>query len=169
MLFRSILTNKALDTFKITDFGISTQVKENMTTVKRTCAGTPWYMAPEVILDEPYSYGADIWSLGCLCFELFCGKRPYASFGGMQAMFQMVQHNSPIVVCEPETKKLFYNPNNIDILDFLQQCWMVKASERPKAAQLLEHPFLNQKEGIKTIPAVEIGRASCRERVSSPV
>ena len=44
----------------------------------------------------------------------------------------------------------------VDILDFLQQCWMVKASERPKAAQLLEHPFLNQKEGIKTIPAVEM-------------
>ena len=85
----NILTNKALDTFKITDFGISTQVKENMTTVKRTCAGTPWYMAPEVILDEPYSYGADIWSLCCLCFELFCGARPDGAVGGIEAMFQV--------------------------------------------------------------------------------
>lgn len=50
------MTDKDRTIFKISDFGISVQVKEKMTTVKRTCAGTPWYMAPEVVLDKPYSF-----------------------------------------------------------------------------------------------------------------
>jgi len=39
--------------------------------------GTPWYMAPEVILEKPYAYEADIWSLGCIVFELVSGIKPY--------------------------------------------------------------------------------------------
>ena len=135
--------------YKITDFGISTQVKEKMTTIKRTCAGTPWYMAPEVILDKPYSYAADIWSLGCLTFELFCGKRPYASFGGMQAMFQMIQKISPIESCTPHTKYLFNLPENTTLLDFLNQCWRSNPIERPKAGKLLNHPFVRKKSKKK--------------------
>lgn len=40
--------------------------------------GTPWYMAPEVILEKPYSFEADIWSLGCIIYELVCGQKPYS-------------------------------------------------------------------------------------------
>lgn len=135
--------------YKITDFGISTQVREKMTTVKRTCAGTPWYMAPEVILDKPYSYAADIWSLGCLTFELFCGRKPYASFGGIQAMFQMIQNISPIESCTPHTKHLFSLSENAALLDFLNQCWRSNPVERPKAGKLLSHPFVRKKSKKK--------------------
>jgi len=32
--------------------------------------GTPYYMAPEVMNNSPYSYPADVWSLGCVVYEL---------------------------------------------------------------------------------------------------
>eukprot|EP00826_Nyctotherus_ovalis_P014883 TRINITY_DN14188_c0_g1_i4.p1 TRINITY_DN14188_c0_g1~~TRINITY_DN14188_c0_g1_i4.p1 ORF type:complete len:327 (+),score=89.82 TRINITY_DN14188_c0_g1_i4:73-1053(+) len=146
------------DQYKITDFGISTQVREKMTTVKRTCAGTPWYMAPEVILDKPYSYAADIWSLGCLTFELFCGRKPYASFGGMQAMFQMIQNISPIEGCTPHTKYLFNLAENATLLDFLNQCWRSNPAERPKAGKLLSHPFVRKKSKKKKAKKAKKGK-----------
>ena len=63
--------------FKIADFGVATEVIGKNSNTKRTETGTAWYMAPEVIRSEPYSYPIDIWSLGCIVFELVCGKRPY--------------------------------------------------------------------------------------------
>ena len=64
----NILTCTKQAIFKIADFGISTEVIEQMSTCKRSVAGTPWYMAPEVILGQPYSFGVDIWSLGCVLY-----------------------------------------------------------------------------------------------------
>ena len=37
-------------------------------------AGTPQYIAPEVLRGEPYSYGADWWSCGILLYEMLAGK-----------------------------------------------------------------------------------------------
>ena len=79
---------------KIADFDISTQVC-GLNTKQRSCVGTPWYTAPEVILVEPYSYSADIWSLGCTVFQLATGTCPYEGYGAVQAMFQIVHSGCP--------------------------------------------------------------------------
>ena len=50
--------------FKIADFGVATEVIGRNTNTKRTETGTAWYMAPEVIKSEPYSYPIDIWAVG---------------------------------------------------------------------------------------------------------
>lgn len=50
--------------FKIADFGVATEVIGKNSNTKRTEIGTPWYMAPEVIRSEPYSYSIDIWAVG---------------------------------------------------------------------------------------------------------
>lgn len=34
-------------------------------------------MSPEVILEKPYAFDADIWSFGCILFELVCQQKPY--------------------------------------------------------------------------------------------
>lgn len=41
-------------------------------TTKRQC-GTPYYVAPEMVLEQPYSYPVDVWALGVIVFEMLIG------------------------------------------------------------------------------------------------
>lgn len=61
---------------KIGDFGIS-RVLSNSSELANTSIGTPYYISPEVCKGEPYDYKADIWSLGCILYELCSLKHPF--------------------------------------------------------------------------------------------
>ena len=54
-------------TIKIGDFGIS-KVLDN--TSAKTFVGTPYYLSPEVCENRPYDFKSDLWSLGCILYEL---------------------------------------------------------------------------------------------------
>lgn len=73
----NILMDKSEIRYKIADFGVATEVIGKNSNTHRTNTGTPWYMAPEVIKNEAYSYSIDIWAVGCILYELISGKRPY--------------------------------------------------------------------------------------------
>jgi NIMA (never in mitosis gene a)-related kinase len=60
--------------FKLGDFGLAKSLN-NEIEFATTCVGTPYYMSPEVLLDKPYSPLCDIWSLGCVIYEL-CSLHP---------------------------------------------------------------------------------------------
>jgi len=60
---------------KIIDFGLSKRSKDKNATLS-TIAGTPYYMAPEVLEGE-YNYKCDIWSLGVLMYVLVSGYLPF--------------------------------------------------------------------------------------------
>ena len=64
---------------KLVDFGFSQRIEKKMT---NTFAGTPEYMAPEVVLGVGHSKAADLWSLGVVVFEMLSGKPPFWSFDG---------------------------------------------------------------------------------------
>uniref|UniRef100_A0A183CDE5 non-specific serine/threonine protein kinase n=1 Tax=Globodera pallida TaxID=36090 RepID=A0A183CDE5_GLOPA len=57
------------DTVKLADFGHSLQQKAERSFAQTVC-GTPYYMAPERILEEMYTTKSDIWSVGCILYEL---------------------------------------------------------------------------------------------------
>ena len=44
-------------------------------------AGTPYYMAPECINNQPYDFKADVWSLGCVLYEMMAFKSPFYADG----------------------------------------------------------------------------------------
>ena len=60
---------------KVADFGFCKTVSKGDLT--QTMVGSPIYMAPEILLGEPYQLSADIWSLGVCLFEMLFGKCPY--------------------------------------------------------------------------------------------
>lgn len=62
------------ETVRLIDFGLSKASKNGKTL--STVAGTPYYMAPEV-LEGSYSKQADIWSLGVLLYTLVSGYLPF--------------------------------------------------------------------------------------------
>jgi len=61
---------------KLTDFGLSAQVND---TVRRrtSMVGTPFWMAPEIILKNSYGSEIDVWSLGIMTIEMIDGEPPH--------------------------------------------------------------------------------------------
>lgn len=62
---------------KIVDFGFAKKIGRNEKTW--TFCGTPDYMAPEIVMNHGHDFGADLWSVGVLIFELLCGRPPFAA------------------------------------------------------------------------------------------
>eukprot|EP00818_Percolomonas_sp_WS_P008760 CAMPEP_0117445926 /NCGR_PEP_ID=MMETSP0759-20121206/6060_1 /TAXON_ID=63605 /ORGANISM="Percolomonas cosmopolitus, Strain WS" /LENGTH=1113 /DNA_ID=CAMNT_0005238143 /DNA_START=344 /DNA_END=3685 /DNA_ORIENTATION=- len=54
---------------KLGDFGIS-KILDGTQVLARTMVGTPYYLSPELVNDEPYGMKSDIWSLGCILYNL---------------------------------------------------------------------------------------------------
>ena len=59
---------------KIGDLNVSKIIKGGYA-LAQTQTGTPFYLAPEIWKDLPYNYKCDIWSVGCIIYEL-CTSRP---------------------------------------------------------------------------------------------
>mmetsp|Transcript_24296 Transcript_24296/g.11661 ORF Transcript_24296/g.11661 Transcript_24296/m.11661 type:complete len:94 (-) Transcript_24296:87-368(-) len=54
-----------------------------------TQTGTPYYASPEVWQDKPYDYKSDMWSLGCVIYELATLKPPFRA-NDMQGLYRRV-------------------------------------------------------------------------------
>ena len=59
---------------KLGDLNVSKVVKNRLA---YTQTGTPYYASPEVWADKPYDYKSDIWSVGCVLYELCALKPPF--------------------------------------------------------------------------------------------
>lgn len=124
----NILTTKE-GLVKLADFGVATKLTDANTGV----AGTPYWMAPEVIsMHEEIVAASDIWSLGCTVIELYTGNPPYHDLNPMSACYRIVQDPQP-----PLPDEMSANLEN-----FLLKCLVKDPSERADATSLLRHPWI---------------------------
>ncbi|XP_076920785.1 mitogen-activated protein kinase kinase kinase NPK1-like [Bidens hawaiensis] len=120
---------------KLADFGASKKVVELATmTGAKSMKGTPYWMAPEVILQTGHSFSADIWSVGCTVIEMATGKPPWSQqYQEVAALFHIgtTKAHPPI-------------PDHLsaDAKDFLLKCLQKEPDLRPNASELLQHPFV---------------------------
>jgi len=145
---------------KITDFGLSKLLDEQ--TVMNTYVGTPTYIAPEVLKNSEetglhnrqaaYTVKADMWSLGCILYSLFCGSPAFygnsdQELGAkiLRGEFKMDGETNPVwSKVSPEGKELIsrllvVNPRNrISARDALRKSdWFIGDPETVAKAQAI--------------------------------
>ena len=92
----NVLVDWPTDTVKLTDFGIA-----RLTGASRTgtgiVLGTPGYMAPEQLAGALPSVASDLYALGVLLFELFCGRLPHEG-RSMGELLRQVALETPLAL-----------------------------------------------------------------------
>lgn len=129
-----LFTDDIIKRLKLSDFGLSGIIKEN--TLLSTCAGTPGFMAPEVIKSNGYGFECDMWSVGVLAYFLLSGVLPFNS----SVPFKLYQS---ILNAEYEFGPEFEDVSE-EAKDFISKCIRVKPNERLTAKNALRHPWIEQ-------------------------
>lgn len=96
------------------------------------------YVAPEIIEQKEYDYGVDIWSIGVICYILFCGHAPFRGNG--RDIFYQIRHG--IYKFEsPEFDQVSENAKS-----FIRSSLHVNKQKRLNIKQAVTHSFIT-KEG----------------------
>uniref|UniRef100_A0A667Y226 non-specific serine/threonine protein kinase n=1 Tax=Myripristis murdjan TaxID=586833 RepID=A0A667Y226_9TELE len=125
---------------KLGDFGSASIVAP-----ANSFVGTPYWMAPEVILamDEgQYDGKVDVWSLGITCIELAERKPPLFNMNAMSALYHIAQNESPILQSN-HWSDYFRN--------FVDSCLQKIPQDRPTSDVLLNHRFLCRERPLTVI------------------
>ena len=80
MLHRDLKTQNVFLTAdgrcRLGDFGVS-KVLSGTHHLASTAVGTPYYLSPEICENREYDHKSDVWSLGCVLYELCSGAHPF--------------------------------------------------------------------------------------------
>ncbi|KAJ7388729.1 Serine/threonine-protein kinase 36 [Desmophyllum pertusum] len=136
---------------KLCDFGFARAMSIN-TLVLTSIKGTPLYMSPELVQEKPYDHNSDLWSVGCILYELYVGTPPFYT----NSIFQLVN-----LICRDTVKW----PENMspDFQSFLQGLLTKDPNKRLSWPYLLRHPFVA--DGINE---AELERISDPEMFEKP-
>ena len=126
-----ILRNKGiLEDVVITDFGLADFYSPTGNYMFSRC-GTPGFVAPEVLQDKAYDFKVDIFSVGCLMFNLLTGKSPFRG----TAYDEVVMRNYH---CKIDYESIEGDVSS-ECLQLIKQLLHPKPQYRPAARVILKH------------------------------
>ena len=128
-IYSVVLFSLETKTWKIADFGLTSEGTSNRLITTRYSRGRPCYRAPELLRETEgrYSNKSDIWSLGCIVYELVIGKKP---FSGDYAVITYAISLSSLMPYSNDASSYLFRAFFID--EFLT----VKPTERPSAERV---------------------------------
>ncbi|KAL4233987.1 Serine/threonine-protein kinase Nek11 [Mactra antiquata] len=117
---------------KIGDFGIS-RILMGTTDLASTFTGTPYYMSPEVLKHEGYNSKSDVWSIGCILYEMCTLDHAFDGKSLMAVMYKIVEGDPPDLPSKysKELNKVLKLMLNKD------------PEKRPSATELIKIPLIS--------------------------
>ena len=129
---------------KIGDMNVSKVIKEKALT---TQTGTPYYASPEVWKDNPYSYKSDLWSIGCVIYEL-CALRPPFQGKDLDELYENVCKGKPERINQMYSEELW---------KMIMMLLQVDVDKRVDCNQFLNSECIKRKiEEMKNDPSLYI-------------
>eukprot|EP00898_Chlorokybus_atmophyticus_P002887 jgi/Chlat1/359/Chrsp10S00049 len=154
---------------KLCDFGFARAMSCN-TMVLTSIKGTPLYMAPELVQEQPYNHTVDLWSLGVILYELYVGQPPFYT----NSIYSLIHHIVKDPVKYPDTMSTHFK-------SFLKGLLNKTPSQRLGWPQLLTHPFVIESDAeikqretmlaadkLRRAPAVSPAIAPASEKEEKP-
>lgn len=135
---------------KLGDLNVSKVVKMGLL---YTQTGTPYYASPEVWADKPYDYKSDIWSIGCILYELCTLSLPFKG-KNLCIVYQNISKGKYAPIPS------IYSRDLAIIINCLLQ---VNPKNRPSCDELMKNPLIKKK--IQMI----FGQISDEDMNSSPL
>lgn len=122
---------------KVIDFGLAKKFKPG-TSDLHTKAGTPYYVAPEVLKNtkaKGYSEKCDVWSCGVLTYIMLCGYPPF--YGDTdQDILRMVRNG------KYDYPKADWSRISSEAKDFINRMLVIQPEKRASAEDTLQHPWM---------------------------
>lgn len=119
-------------TAKLGDLNVSKVAKKGLL---YTQTGTPYYASPEVWKDQPYDLKSDIWSLGCVLYEM-CALVPPFRADDMNGLFKRVLKGS-----YPPIPSHY----SMDMRQLIKTLLQVQPQTRPDTSQILDMPIVQKR------------------------
>lgn len=120
------------------DFGLAKSLQDGE--LASTIAGTPEYMAPEVLERTGHDFGVDWWAIGVLMYEMLIGVTPF--FNKNKNMLHMKIKNAKVVFPDRAKYKIDYSDGIVDVIRaLLQRDKKKRLGAQNGFVEVLSHPY----------------------------
>ena len=117
---------------KLGDLNVSKVVENELL---RTQTGTPFFASPEIWEDKPYSFKSDIWSIGCILYQMAALKMPFEGKNIKEVYYNLKNVNIPPL------------PENYteELMIMIKKLLKLKPEQRPSTQEILDDEIIKNK------------------------